>query len=43
MFSESTDRTIDVHINHIREKLIDNNDFKIVTIRGLGYKAVIEE
>ena len=43
MFSESTDRTIDVHINHIREKLIDNDDFKIVTIRGLGYKAVIED
>jgi DNA-binding response OmpR family regulator len=40
MFSESTDRTIDVHINHIREKLANNDDFKIVTIRGLGYKAV---
>ncbi len=43
MFNESTDRTIDVHINHIREKLADNNDFRIVTIRGLGYKVVIDD
>lgn len=41
MYSESLDRTIDVHITHLREKLIDNEDFSIVTIRGLGYKAVI--
>ena len=41
MYSESIDRTIDVHITHIREKLVDNNDFSIVTMRGLGYKAVI--
>ena len=41
MYSESLDRTIDVHITHIREKLVDNNDFTIVTVRGLGYKAVI--
>ena len=41
MYSESYDRTIDVHITHIREKFIDNEDFSIVTVRGLGYKAVI--
>ncbi len=41
MYSESIDRTIDVHITHLREKLIDNKDFSIVTMRGLGYKAVI--
>lgn len=41
MYSESYDRTIDVHITHVREKLNDNNDFSIVTVRGLGYKAVV--
>ena len=41
MYSESIDRTIDVHITHLREKLIDNKDFSIVTMRGLGYKAVV--
>ena len=41
MYSESYDRTIDVHITHVREKLNDNDDFSIVTVRGLGYKAVI--
>ena len=41
IYSESIDRTIDVHITHIREKLEDNNDFAIVTVRGLGYKAVL--
>jgi len=43
MYSESLDRTIDVHITHLREKLIDNEDFSIVTVRGLGYKAVIND
>lgn len=43
MYSESIDRTIDVHITHIREKLSDNNDFSIVTMRGLGYKAVVND
>lgn len=41
MYSESLDRTIDVHITHLREKFIGNTDFSIVTVRGLGYKAVI--
>ena len=42
MYSESMDRTIDVHITHLREMFKDNNDFEIVTVRGLGYKAVIK-
>lgn len=32
--------TIDVHVNRLREKFSDNSDFEIVTIRGIGYKAV---
>lgn len=36
---ESDERTVDVHIKRIREKLNDFNEFKIITVRGLGYKA----
>lgn len=40
MDSESEARTVDVHINRLRERLKDNRDFQIITVRGLGYKAV---
>lgn len=43
MDSESEARTVDVHINRLRDRLKDNNDFEIVTVRGLGYKAVKSE
>lgn len=32
--------TLDVHISRLRERLKKNEDFEIVTIRGLGYRAV---
>lgn len=38
--SDSEDHTVVVHINRLREKLKYNPDFEIVTVRGLGYKAV---
>lgn len=38
--SDSDERTVDVHINRLRDRFRDNEDFEIVTIRGLGYKAV---
>ena len=38
--SDSVERTVDVHITRIRDKFKNSNDFEIVTIRGLGYKAV---
>ena len=38
--SDSVERTVDVHITRIRDKFKNNEDFEIVTIRGLGYKAV---
>jgi DNA-binding response OmpR family regulator len=38
--SESDLQTIDVHINRIRKHLLSNPDLEIVTVRGLGYKAV---
>lgn len=40
MDTESDEHTVDVHINRLRTKFKDNEDFEIVTIRGLGYKAV---
>ncbi len=40
---ESGLRTVDVFITNIRTKLADCNDIKIVTVRGLGYKAIINE
>ena len=38
--NESDTHTVDVHIGRLREKFGDNPDFKIVTIRGVGYKVV---
>lgn len=38
--SESEARTVDVHINRLRDHIRDNPDFEVVTVRGLGYKAV---
>lgn len=37
---ETDTRTIDVHINRLRDRFKDNPDFEILTVRGLGYKAV---
>ncbi|MBR2969038.1 MAG: response regulator transcription factor [Clostridia bacterium] len=39
-YSESLDRTVDVHITRLRDKFKSNEDFEIVTVRGLGYKAI---
>ena len=36
-------RTVDVHIKRIREKLERINEFEIITIRGIGYKAIINK
>lgn len=41
--SESDFRTVDVHIKRIREKLNNVNEFEILTIRGIGYKAIIKK
>lgn len=43
MDTESEERTVDVHINRLREKFSTNPDFNIITVRGLGYKASIRE
>ncbi|WP_028562934.1 response regulator transcription factor [Paenibacillus pinihumi] len=36
---EGDERTVDTHIKRVRERFADyNDDFKIVTLRGLGYR-----
>ena len=41
--SETDPRTVDVHINRLRQKFLHSQDFGIETVRGLGYKAVIKQ
>ena len=38
--SDSDTHTVDVHIGRRRDRFRDNPDFKIVTMRGVGYKVV---
>lgn len=38
--SDADTHTVDVHIARLREKFGDSRDFKIMTMRGLGYKVV---
>lgn len=40
--SESNPRTVDVSITKIRDKIAECKEVEIVTVRGLGYKAVIK-
>ena len=37
--TDSNPHTVDVHIGRLRDKFKDNMDFKIVTMRGVGYKV----
>ncbi len=39
MDAMSDERTVDVHIKRLREKCADFQDFRIITVRGLGYRA----
>ncbi len=39
MDNETDIRTVDVHIKRLREKFDEIEEFKIITVRGLGYKA----
>ncbi len=43
MSSETDERTINTHINRLRDRFSSCEDFEIVTVRGLGYKAVKHE
>lgn len=39
--SEASLRAVDVYVTKLRDKLSSCDGFKIVTVRGLGYKAVL--
>lgn len=43
METDSNDNTIKTHINRLRNKFGDWNEFEIITIRGLGYKLTFPE
>ena len=43
MDSETDERTVTVHINRLRDRFGNFPEFEIVTVRGLGYKAVRHE
>ena len=38
--SESDIHTVDVHVGRLRERLRENPDLEIITVRGLGFKVV---
>ena len=40
--SDTSLRAVDVYVTKLRDKLSDCDGFKIVTVRGLGYKVVIQ-
>lgn len=40
--SDSMEHTVDVHVSRLRERFKYNNDFEIVTVRGLGYKTILK-
>ena len=40
MDSESDEKTVNVHINRLRTRFQDAEEFEIQTVRGMGYRAV---
>lgn len=40
MDSESDEKTVNVHINRLRNRFYDWPEFEIQTIRGMGYRAI---
>lgn len=41
LYIDVDERTVDSHIKKLRNKFNDRDEFKIITVRGLGYKAEI--
>ena len=41
--SMTDSRTVDVHVKRVRDKLAENPDIEIITVRGLGYKAIAKK
>jgi DNA-binding response OmpR family regulator len=40
--SDATLRAVDMYIAKLRDKFADRTEFKIVTVYGMGYKAVLQ-
>ena len=40
--TETAPRAVDVYMTKLRAKLAECNDFELVTVHGLGYKAVLK-
>ena len=40
METETSDTTVNVHINRLRKRFLEYKEFELVSVRGLGYKAV---
>lgn len=38
--TETTDTTLNVHINRLRKRFENNEEFELIAVRGLGYKGV---
>ncbi len=43
MDKDTDGRNVDAHIKKLRHRFTENPDFEIMTVRGLGYKAVFRE
>ncbi|MFI3202218.1 MAG: response regulator transcription factor [Eubacteriales bacterium] len=41
MESETSDATLNVHVNRLRKRYGEYSDFSLESVRGLGYKAVV--
>lgn len=41
--TESSESTVNVHINRLRTRFADWDDLEIQTVRGLGYRAMVSE
>lgn len=41
--TESSLKTVDVHVNRLRKKIKNNKEFEIFTIRNVGYKAILKK
>ena len=39
--TESSESTVNVHVNRLRTRLADWNEFSIVTVRGIGYRGEV--
>lgn len=40
--TESSESTVNVHVNRLRTRFADWNEFSIVTARGIGYRGEVE-